>query len=151
MVDDIFCRINSPIVIGEVLDGEAIIVNLDTGAYYSLDGAGSEVWMAAQAGTTLSHMIGRVASRFSGSEAEIAAGVQALVEALMAEVLLVADRVPSALQTEGPSEYDAAPADRPPFVKPVLQKYTDMADLLLLDPIHEVDEGQGWPHPAPRR
>jgi hypothetical protein len=32
----------------------------------------------------------------------------------------------------------------------VLQKYTDMADLLLLDPIHEVDE-QGWPQPAPRK
>jgi len=41
------------------------------------------------------------------------------------------------------------PAGRPPFVKPILQKYTDMADLLLLDPIHEVGE-QGWPHPAPR-
>jgi hypothetical protein len=28
---------------------------------------------------------------------------------------------------------------------PVLNKYTDMQDLLLLDPIHEVDE-RGWPN-----
>lgn len=34
-------RVNSPSVIGEVLDGEAIIVNLDSGAYYSLNGAGA--------------------------------------------------------------------------------------------------------------
>jgi hypothetical protein len=27
---------------------------------------------------------------------------------------------------------------------PLLRKYTDMRDLLLLDPIHDVDE-QGWP------
>ena len=30
------------------------------------------------------------------------------------------------------------------FVAPVLNKYTDMQDLLLLDPIHETD-AQGWP------
>jgi hypothetical protein len=31
-----------------------------------------------------------------------------------------------------------------PFVAPVLDKYTDMQELLLLDPIHEVD-ASGWP------
>lgn len=30
-----YFRINSPSVIGEIIDGEAIIVNLDSGAYYS--------------------------------------------------------------------------------------------------------------------
>jgi hypothetical protein len=34
------------------------------------------------------------------------------------------------------------------FEKPGLQKYSDMQDLLLLDPIHEVDE-MGWPHALP--
>ena len=29
----------------------------------------------------------------------------------------------------------------------ILEKYTDMQDLLLLDPIHEVDDGSGWPTP----
>jgi hypothetical protein len=27
-------------------------------------------------------------------------------------------------------------------------KYSDMEDLIMLDPIHEVDES-GWPHPKP--
>ena len=36
------------------------------------------------------------------------------------------------------------------FETPVLEKYTDMAELLLLDPIHDVD-ATGWPHPAPDR
>jgi len=27
----------------------------------------------------------------------------------------------------------------------VVEKYTDMQDLVLLDPVHEVDE-RGWPH-----
>jgi len=36
-------------------------------------------------------------------------------------------------------------AERPPFTKPELHKFTDMQDLLLFDPIHEVDES-GWPN-----
>jgi hypothetical protein len=31
------------------------------------------------------------------------------------------------------------------FTKSVLQRYTNFQELLLLDPIHEVDEPSGWP------
>jgi hypothetical protein len=34
------------------------------------------------------------------------------------------------------------------FVTPCLQKYTDMEELLLIDPIHEIDE-VGWPSARP--
>jgi fermentation-respiration switch protein FrsA (DUF1100 family) len=152
MQSHVVYRINSPSVIGEVLDGEAIIVNLDSGAYYSLDGAGAVVWGAAQSGAPVAELIGLTVAQYHGPAAEIAAGIAALVEELVAEGLLVTN---SAIGEEVVDAATAAPAafngDRPPFVKPILQKYTDMADLLLLDPIHEVDEGQGWPHPAPRR
>lgn len=142
-------RVNAPGVIGEVLDGEAIIVNLESGAYYSLDGAGAEVWRAVESGATLPELVELAVAAYAGPAAEIAAGIAALVEELAAENLLVADDAANGDRARRP----AAPTadDRPPFVKPLLQKYTDMADLLLLDPIHEVDEGQGWPHPAPRR
>ncbi|MCX7671581.1 MAG: PqqD family protein [Anaerolineae bacterium] len=147
MATEVFYRVDSSIVIGEVLDGEAIIVNLNTGIYYSLDGAGAAVWTAVQAGATLGELIQLVAARYDGAPAEITAGVTALVEELVAEGLLVASEGAAA----APGPLPAPPAaERPPFVQPILQKYTDMADLLLLDPIHEVDE-QGWPHPAPRR
>jgi hypothetical protein len=35
-----------------------------------------------------------------------------------------------------------------PYTKPVLNKYTDMQQLLLADPLHEVQEA-GWPHTKP--
>ena len=35
-------------------------------------------------------------------------------------------------------------AVRKPYTAPAVQKYDDLEDLLLLDPIHEVDEA-GWP------
>ena len=137
-------RINSPSVIGEVLDGEAIIVNLDSGAYYSLDGAGADVWTAAQSGATLAGIIDLAVAQFSGDPAAIAAGVTDLVAELLAENVLVADKAAIG-QIASPA--GAPLAARPPFIKPILQKYTDMAELLLLDPIHEVGE-EGWPQRA---
>jgi hypothetical protein len=35
-----------------------------------------------------------------------------------------------------------------PYLAPVLNAYSDMKDLLLLDPIHDVAE-EGWPIPKP--
>ena len=37
--------------------------------------------------------------------------------------------------------------ERAPFVTPRLERYTDMQDIILLDPVHKVDS-QGWPHAA---
>ena len=34
------------------------------------------------------------------------------------------------------------------YEPPQLMKYTDMQELILLDPIHDVDE-KGWPHTKP--
>jgi len=37
--------------------------------------------------------------------------------------------------------------ERSAFAPPVLERYTDMQDYFLLDPIHEVSP-EGWPKPA---
>jgi hypothetical protein len=149
MLNETYICINSPGVIGEVVEGEAIIVNLDSGAYYSLDGAGADVWAAAQTGTTFADVTELAMSRYDGVSEQIAADVAALVEELLGEGLIVANADPFPCATGLRAVVAPPPSVRPPFLKPVLQKYTDMADLLLLDPIHEVD-AQGWPHPAPR-
>jgi hypothetical protein len=42
----------------------------------------------------------------------------------------------------------AVPNQSGPFRVPVLNRYSDMADMLLLDPVHDVEES-GWPVPKP--
>jgi hypothetical protein len=32
------------------------------------------------------------------------------------------------------------------FEPPLLEKFDDLQDLILLDPVHEVLEEEGWPH-----
>ena len=33
-----------------------------------------------------------------------------------------------------------------PFQPPVFERFTDMEDLLLMDPVHEAEDEKGWPH-----
>lgn len=61
------------------------------------------------------------------------------MESLVTEELLV----PSEQQVE----LGTLPSAPHPFSIPASQKFTEMQELLLVDPIHEVDPQAGWPHP----
>ena len=135
--------VNEPTVIQEIIDGEAIIADLGRGFYYSLDPIGSHIWSALVAGSSAVEIIDALVKRFNADRETIAAGTNALLERLVVETLIV------------PREGAPFPAAQPSFddlgvvgfAAPVLSKYTDMEQLLLLDPIHEVDE-TGWPRQA---
>lgn len=138
-------RINQPAVIAEVIDDEAIIVNLDSGAYYSLRDSACKIWELLVQQMTAADVALWMAERYSGSPDAIREGVETLLVQLLEEELLVPADVPA---SSAPPPAAAQPAsERPVFQPPVLEKFTDMADLLLLDPIHDVDV-TGWPHAA---
>lgn len=138
-------QISAPAVIGEVLDGEAIIVNLDSGAYYSLRDAGAVLWSLLHHQPTIAQLIQAICQHYAGDPAEIGASVASLLDQLEAEALVRTVDTPED-EASGTLASDP-PSAPPPFAPPVLEKFTDMADLLLLDPIHEVDEAAGWPMP----
>lgn len=128
-------RMNAPNVIAETLDGEALIINLHTGFYYSLDSVGAAVWTLLCDGWSVDEVADRLTVAFGGDV--LPAPVASLVTELLAEQLLVAE--PSAVRA------DASPIFPAEFQAPVLRKYTDMQGLLEADPIHEV-EAAGWPN-----
>jgi hypothetical protein len=48
---------------------------------------------------------------------------------------------------EGPGADPAATAAWPAaYAAPGLERYDEIADIMAVDPVHEVDESQGWPH-----
>jgi hypothetical protein len=138
-------RIHSPKVANEIIDGEVIMINLDTGNYYSLDNVGALVWSLIAKQMTVQDVVDETARQYAGEAQEISDALTQLIDDLRLEGLIVIDETAAADGAPTLSAAGDTPAsDRLPFTVPILQKYTDMQDLLLIDPIHEVDEA-GWP------
>ncbi len=130
-------RINEPDVTAESFDGEVIVINLATGRYHSLRGSGTWLWQALAAGLGRQEAIDRLVAANGGrrdAEQQVFEFIDRLIsEELVVEVAERADHETAGV--ESPARYEA----------PTIETFTDMENLLLIDPIHEVDV-QGWPH-----
>jgi hypothetical protein len=138
-------RVNEPNVVYEAFDEEIVAVNLDTGNYYSLSGTGPNIWVGLAEGLSIDEIVRRLEVRHAAAPDLLAAAVKAFAERLVAEQLLVET---ADAPLPAPGEPVAPPEGRTPFAAPVIENYTDMRDLLMLDPIHDVDAA-GWPVAKP--
>lgn len=137
-------RVNSPQIVCESIDGEVVIVNLEKGYYYSLLKMGAGVWSGIERQIDHQSIIEEMTQTYDGSVEEIAAAINEFVDQLQHEELIVElASLPAHPSTTSATIAEAT--NKPRFEKPVLEKFTDMEDLLLLDPIHEVDVEAGWP------
>lgn len=144
-------RVNTPTVTHETIDGEAVIINLDSGNYYSLVEVGSFIWGLVEKGASASEVQNSVLQTYQGNAQDIDRGVQELLAQLQQENLIVA--LDGAVEAFDLTKLDQElpfnnSHEKPLFNPPLLHKYSDMQELLLLDPIHDVDEA-GWPKPNP--
>lgn len=134
----------NPQVIHETLEGETIIIDLASGTYFSLQGAAPAIWNGLTAGQSDEQIVIRLQALYTAEVSEIEPALNAFLQELLGDHLIA------------PTESGAAPApldsdesvERVPFAPPRLERYTDMQEIILLDPVHKVDS-QGWPHAAP--
>lgn len=129
-----------PQIIHELIDGEVVLINLDSGAYYSVDGAGATVWSGIAADLTEEALIEHVGTRYRGDSTTIAQDVRRFLDELLAEGLITNSPTTPVAPVSLLETVEMAR----PYAPPKLNKYTDMEELITLDPIHEVDE-MGWP------
>jgi hypothetical protein len=136
-------RINAPLVANEVVDGEAVIIHFESGSYYSADKLGALLFSRFEKGADVDQLIDALDATFDTPRDEIAPAVQAFVKQLVDDALIVPT------ETAAPPEpFDGS--DLMTFECPTLQKYTDLQDLLLLDPIHDIEQ-EGWPVAKPKQ
>jgi hypothetical protein len=136
-----YYRVNRPDVVMESFEGELVLVQMKSGNYYSLQGSAPLIWDLMERGRSVEDAGDYLVARHQGAEEEVRRSVHNLVEELVAESLIVPatnGSTPAPIDPPGDTELGM------PFVPPVLERYTDMQELLLLDPIHDVDQ-TGWP------
>lgn len=117
----------------ETIDGETLLIDSESGHLVLLGGIGAALWQRLLAGVAVETLIDEIAVQF-GPEAGAACGdyLQTLAAAQIAVSASSAGAVPAA-------PWPAA------FVAPTLERYDDIADIIAMDPIHDVDQGAGWP------
>ncbi|MFO1429880.1 MAG: PqqD family protein [Candidatus Competibacteraceae bacterium] len=138
-------RVDQPNIMHEMIDDEVVVVNLDSGIYYSFDGVGGRLWQLLDGGRSLKSVTALAATLYQGDPDHIASEVGRFLNQLREEQLV---NIVVAEESGGGVTGDTFDSGgiRPVFTAPVLNKYTDMEALLLADPIHEVDEDAGWPN-----
>jgi hypothetical protein len=145
MSSHILFQVNRPRVICQTIEGEVVVINLQTGSYYSLTGTAAAIWDALEHGAVASQITGALAAHFTDCDAGLEKIVDNFLDELRGESLIVTaeNGVPTAN-----GAVNGAQTKREKFIRPALKKFTDMQELLLLDPIHEVD-ATGWPLAKP--
>jgi hypothetical protein len=134
-------RINEKLVTSKMIDGEAIIINLANGMYYSLDKTGAVVWVLIGGGYDLGEAADVLSSRFSVPVTQVREDLVHLVNDLVTHNLV--------LPAEGAAASTPVKLDPPTgeaYVRPVLNCYDDMGDVLALDPpLPQVEiENESW-------
>jgi hypothetical protein len=132
----------SPNVSARSFGDEIVAANFVRGVYYSLLGPAAQIWDGLIAGAPLDRVIADVSPLSEAEPAAFAAAAKSLVESLVEEGLLV-EGVPGETKP-----WQAVAGGEGPYGLPTLERFTDMEDLLLLDPVHDVEE-MGWPHVNP--
>jgi len=122
--------VNTDLVAGEVVDGEAVIINLSNGMYYTMEGVGAEVWQLIERRRSMQQMAVEIAGRYGVDRETVLGDLGVVVAELVAEGLV--------LEETGSSAPDGSPVEGPrataAYTKPALVRYTDMSEVLALDP-----------------
>jgi len=121
---------NEKEVAAKVMDGEAIIINLANGTYYSMDNVGGLIWEMIEQNSSLGDIGSEIVAKYKVSRAQADPDVEQLASELLQENLVVVSNDEAPYQVTHKEE----PETRQTYESPHLNIYRDMADLLALDP-----------------
>lgn len=136
--DSTFQLLPQDVVLESFVD-ETVAVHLGTGRYFSIDLIGTEVINLLETGSSVGVVVKHLSVRYGADPKSVEGAIDEFVGQLVDEGLVR----PAPNASSSATIPEATPADGP-FTPPTLSVYSDMEDLLLLDPIHDVDE-TGWP------
>jgi hypothetical protein len=130
-------------IVFESFDGEAVVLDLSNGKYFGFSDSGSGVWHALSSGVAAHALVGQA----TGGTTIRLAELDSFISQLLDFGLLVRAADAAAQPISGTLLAQLAGSSEPLKV----DIHDDLADLILVDPIHEVEEPLGWPavKPAP--
>ena len=130
-------KLNEEKMFYDMAEGQAIVINFTTGMYYGTSSLGSAVLDALLAGAATADVL-KALQALEGCPADMEQKLDAFVKALLEKEIITAG------ETTGAACAIDASALADGFVLTV-DEFTEVQDLILADPVHDVDVEQGWP------
>jgi len=113
-------------IASEIIDGEAVILDLGSGRYFSTDGVGAEVWRAASSGVPLGVIVASCRGAFPGHPT-VEHDVRSLLDSFVDARLLTPVELPQEASM-APDEFELHwPGE---FAVPLLEPHSDLIDLV---------------------
>ena len=131
---------------------EVLIVDTELGLYFSLRGCAVDIWSLIESGVTVNDIIAELGRRYDGTPRRKLLRPRVAVSMICLPTICCGK--PRLLVGKSRAGRGRGKAD---FRGASVERFTDMQDLLLLDPIHDISD-IGWPqrgsqrlaiHPAP--
>ena len=130
-------KLNEEKMFYDVADGVAVIIDFTTGIYYGFNSFGTAVLAAYLSGAD-EETLTEALQKKNGCPADIRKTLEAFSRKLLEkEILISADGTPAEAQINEDLLKEG-------FV-PEFDEFSEVQDLIMADPIHEVDAEKGWP------
>jgi len=137
-------RPNDRDIIYENFGNEVVLINLKTGIYYSLTDTAMMIWEYIEKKNCMDDMILSFVEKDNLDRIGIEKEIKRFIFELEKEILIVPFNKTNDEKNKNAVIKSRDSLENQPFSPPVLKKYTDQQELLLLDPIHDVSD-LGWP------
>lgn len=124
-------------IVYESFDGDSVVLDLATGKYFGFSDSGSCVWEALSASVPVSTLSGMSMRGAAIAAEDLDAFIARLVEfgLLTATADATGASIAAGLATRLSSATEPLKVD----------VFDELADLVMVDPIHDVDAPVGWP------
>ena len=128
----------------ETFDEETVLINLERGTYFSLRGSAPALWLLLQQPISVEGLVGVLAGAVRLPEDAVAT-IGAMLAQLETEGCVLKLDTPEQL----PSDLAPLALLGGSFSRPEVQTFHDLQELIVIDPVHEVADFDGWPHRPP--
>jgi hypothetical protein len=123
-------------IVAEEFDSEIILIDIEKGLYFTLGGFAVDLWKFFTTSSLVDDLLDSLPDEGLGFEVAL---IPSIIEQLITNNLLVEAEGSDESSTKLRAILFAGTS------APTLHVYSDLAELIAIDPVHEVDASLGWP------
>jgi hypothetical protein len=111
------------------VDGELVVLNLDDGCYYAIEGIGADIWGLVEAGATRDTVVSALKWQYDMDHEKVRLEVASFLDKLVDEDLLIATEIENS-----PAAAPDYAGWRPHYAPAIIARYDDLSESFALDP-----------------